>query len=393
MAEFFNKQYEHAYPRNNTVWIKGTIDSQPHARISTGKTFSKTNMNWAEKNWRELLVDHFEKKKTNLERSKIPTLDEYAKSSFEQQKANRRFYTTSSHLRKYEMYIAPHFGAMKLDEIRVSHIKKWYSTLIDEVNTHKYANDIRSVFSVILNDAIEDEYIDKNVVKNARFPKRDNFKNKGISEIHPFTLDEVMTLIKEADGQFKNILTFQFFTGSRPGEMIALTWKDVNFHSKTMRIRQTRQTVPNPDSGVNELGPTKTGYERTIDMLPIVEEALRNQYRLTGLKGGFVFLTSQGVPYMDTDGLRKRQWRNLLKRCLIDDRIFYQTRHTFASVFLSQGEDLAWISRIMLGHTTIATTLKYYAKYIKEKDVVRGAFLQNERTNTVQTEYRLSKSS
>jgi len=391
MAEFFNKEYAHAYPRNNTVWIKGTVNFNPYSRISTGKPFSKANMNWAEKNWQQLLMHHYEKKQNQMERSKMPTLNEYAESSFIQQKSNRRFYTTDSHLRKYEMYIAPHFGTMQLDEIRVSDIKKWYNILINEINTHKYASDIRSVFSVILCDAIEDEYIDKNVVKNARFPKKVKFKNKGSEEVLPFTLDEVMTMIKESQGQFRNIITFQFFTGSRPGEMIALKWEDINFHSKKIHIRRTRQTVPNPDTGINELGPTKTGYERKIDMLPIVEEALREQYLLTGLKGGFVFVTMQGNPYMDTDGLRKRQWRNLLKRCLIDDRIFYQTRHTFASIFLSKGEDLAWISRVMLGHTTIATTLKYYAKFIKQKDVVRGAFLLNERTNNVQDKSKLSQ--
>jgi len=394
MAKFFNKNYEHAYRRGDKIWVQGTVKGQSYHRIPTGKKFSKANMNYAEKNWYILLTDYFDSKQAAHQRSIMPTLDEYAKSSFEQQEANRRFYTTDAHWRKYELYISPYFGQMKLDEIRVSNIKKWYATLIDKINAHKYASDARSVFSVILNDAIEDEYIDKNVVKNAKFPKKDKFRNKGLEEINPFTLDEVMTMIQEAKGEFKNIITFQFFTGSRPGEMIALRWEDVNFHSNTICIRRTRQTVPNPKTGTNELGPTKTGFERTIDMLPIVKEALQEQYCHTGLKkGGFVFLTMHDEPYMNTDGIRKRQWRNLLKHCLIDDRIFYQTRHTFASIFLSKGEDLAWISRVMLGHEAIATTLKYYTKYIKQKDVVRGAFLLDERTNNAQSEYAIYKTS
>jgi len=163
MAEFFNKEYTHTYKRGNTVWVQGSIRGHPFHRISTGKKFSKASMNHAEKNWDTLLEDHFQTKQDTRQRDAMQSLDEYAKSSFEQQKANRRFYTTSSHLRKYEMYIAPHFGSMKLAEIRVSDVKKWYSILIDEINTHKYAGDIRSVFSVILNDAMEDEYIFINV--------------------------------------------------------------------------------------------------------------------------------------------------------------------------------------------------------------------------------------
>ena len=386
MAEFFNKEYKHAYKRGETVWVKGTVTGYGFLRISTGKKFGKANMNWAEKNWNDLLLKHVQAKNDELARDAMPTLDEYAKLSFKQQEANRRFYITNANWGKYKKYISPYFGHMKLSDIRVGDIKQWYSYLIETINTHKYASDIRSVLSVILNDAIEDEYIDKNVVKNARFPKKDKFKEEGSEEVEPFTLDEVMTLIDAAEGQFKNMITFQFFTGTRPGEMIALKWSDVNFHSDKINIKRTRQSVPHPKTGKNELGPTKTGYERTIDMLPIVKEALKRQYLLTGLKGGFVFLTIHGEPYMDCDGIRKRQWKNLLKRCLIDDRTFYQTRHSFASIFLSEGEDLAWISKVMLGHTTISTTLKYYAKYIKQKDVVRGKFLLNKRTNSVQSD-------
>ncbi len=140
------------------------------------------------------------------------------------------------------------------------------------------------------------------------------------------------------------------------------------------------QHEKNPDTGRCELGPTKTGENREIDMLPIVEQALKDQFTLTGLKDGFIFLSTEGEPYMDHEGLAKRQWKALLKRALMDHRNFYQTRHTFASIFLSEGEELAWVSKVMLGHATIQTTLKYYAKYIKERNVERGKFLNNERT-------------
>ncbi len=65
-------------------------------------------------------------------------------------------------------------------------------------------------------------------------------------------------------------------------------------------------------------------------------------------------------------------------------RKLYQTRHTFASIMLQKGEDLAWVSKKMLGHSEIATTLKFYADYIPEKDMQHAIFLMDERTNNVQ---------
>ncbi len=350
-------------------------------------------MNRAEKNWNTELLAYFQSKLSARERASMLTLDEYVILSFEQNKSSRRFYTTAVQKRRYAKFISPHLGSKKLDEIKIGDIKLWFGYLTENVNSHKYAKDIKSILSTILNDAMEDEYIDKNVVFNTRFPSNVNFSNINSVEIDPFNLNEVNTLIDNAIGQFKNIVTFQFFTATRPGEMIALQWEDVNFESKTIYIRRTRQGVVNPETGIKELGSTKTGTNRKIDMLPIVEKALRLQYMETGLKGGFVFLTQHNKPYMDYDCLRKRQWKDLLKRCHIHYRNFYQTRHTFASIFLSEGEDLAWISKVMLGHSSIQTTLKHYAKFIKQKDVQRGTFLNDERTNSVQYENTSTQSS
>ena len=278
---------------------------------------------------------------------------------------------------------SPSFHTKKIDEIKIGDIKQWYTHLTKSINAHEYASSINSVLSGILTDAMEDEYVDRNVTKSVRFPKKMHFRNEEAVETNPFSLEEVDELIGNAEGFFRNIITFQFFTGARPGEMIALRWEDVNWNSKKIHIHRQRQNEKNPDTGRCELGPTKTGEAREIDMLPIVEKALKDQYKLTGLKDGFVFLSTEGEPYMDHEGLAKRQWKALLKCSLMDHRNFYQTRHTFASIFLSEGEELAWVSKVMLGHASIQTTLKYYAKYIKERNVERGKFLNNERTQSV----------
>nr|WP_246404134.1 tyrosine-type recombinase/integrase [Halomonas stenophila] len=41
----------------------------------------------------------------------------------------------------------------------------------------------------------------------------------------------------------------------------------------------------------------------------------------------------------------------------------YQTRHTYASMMVSAGEPLAWVSRQM-GHTSVVTTARIYANWI-----------------------------
>ncbi|MCZ6534115.1 MAG: tyrosine-type recombinase/integrase, partial [SAR324 cluster bacterium] len=44
-------------------------------------------------------------------------------------------------------------------------------------------------------------------------------------------------------------------------------------------------------------------------------------------------------------------------------RTLYQTRHTFATLMLSSGENPNWVAAIM-GHSTSATLFKHYNKFI-----------------------------
>ena len=48
-------------------------------------------------------------------------------------------------------------------------------------------------------------------------------------------------------------------------------------------------------------------------------------------------------------------------------RTLYEMRHTFATLALAAGAPIEWISKQM-GHTSIRTTLKYYARFLPAAD-------------------------
>jgi integrase len=72
-----------------------------------------------------------------------------------------------------------------------------------------------------------------------------------------------------------------------------------------------------------------------------------------------------------------KQSKQPLKSANIEYRTIYNTRHSFASLMISQGEDILWVSH-MLGHTNTEMTLRKYAKYIKNEKKRRAIFLDKE---------------
>jgi integrase len=392
MPKFFNKNYKHAYKRGNMVWVQGTIKNHPHHRMTTGKEFSKANINYVEKHWEEMMEEHFEQEKTLVERKAMLTFRDFLPRSLEL----RAETASEGSVRDYESsinkHILPMFGECKFDEITISRIKDWQKYLRVEAKlAQKTIVGIRAMFSGVLNHAIEEDVATTNAISQTKAPDKKLFiqydeygnlldhKGREIEDkqLDPFTLDDVWKLIDAADGQFKLILTVLFFTGMRTGEMVTLKWSDIDWNNETIHIQRANNSS-------HEIGTTKTGTSRKVTILPIVMKALREQYKDTGLQGGFIFLAQDGGRYKTYDTFRKYHWKNLLLRTGYAYRKFYQTRHTFASIMLSKGEDIMWVSKIMLGHSEVATTYKFYAKYIKSKDKKHAAFLDDERTNSVQ---------
>ncbi|MGL2546460.1 site-specific integrase [Helicobacter pylori] len=183
--------------------------------------------------------------------------------------------------------------------------------------------------------------------------------------IDPFSLEEVKTLIKNAPSlRLKAFLMVAFFTGTRTGEQLALTWEDIDFKEKTIIINKS----------LNELGqitsPKNKPSVREIDLLEPVEKILKELKESEPANKKFVF-----IDMPKRTSVFQRHFKKLLKALNLKDRKLYTTRHTFASLMLSQGEEAMWVSKT-LGHKDLNTTYKTYSHYIPKQDKERAKFLK-----------------
>lgn len=188
---------------------------------------------------------------------------------------------------------------------------------------------------------------------------------KEAKAIDPFSLEEVKTLIENAPSlRLKAFLMVAFFTGSRTGEQLALTWEDIDFTEKKIVINKS----------LNELGQITTPKNkpsiREIDLLEPVAKILKELKESEPTNKKFVFIS---MPKRST--MFQRAFRSLLRALNFKERKLYTTRHTFASLMLSQGEEAMWVSKT-LGHKDLNTTYKTYSHYMPQQDKERAKFIK-----------------
>lgn len=247
----------------------------------------------------------------------------------------------------------------KLKKITKEKIAKYH----EETLKHYKKNTIHNLnanLKSFLEFCEQDELIEKSpyfsvTLKNAKEAKA----------IEPFSLEEVKTLIKNAPSlRLKAFLMVAFFTGMHTGEQLALTWESIDFTEKTITINKS----------LNELGQITTPKNkpsiREVDLLEPVEKILKELKASEPENKKFVFIS---MPKRST--MFQRAFRALLRSLNLKERKLYTTRHTFASLMLSQGEEAMWVSKT-LGHKDLNTTYKTYSHYIPKQDKERAKFLK-----------------
>ena len=112
--------------------------------------------------------------------------------------------------------------------------------------------------------------------------------------------------------------------------------------------------------------PKTPAGERSVEMTPLVREALAKQREKSGLNAlKLVFPNTEGGE-MILNNVREREWRRLVVKAKLRYRDLYQCRHSFASMALTRGDDVRHVAQ-QLGHSTIATVITVYSRWLSTK--------------------------
>jgi integrase len=156
---------------------------------------------------------------------------------------------------------------------------------------------------------------------------------------------------EEEDRQDAELVRVAAYTGLRRGELVALRWRDVDFERRKLVVRRAV-------SGGVETSSTKSRRAREV---PLADQAAGALARLSQ-RGDFtnaddyVFCNRLGRR-LDGSAVRRRVERAREAAGLRPLR-FHDLRHTYGSLLVAGGVDLASVKAAM-GHSRITTTERY----------------------------------
>lgn len=255
-----------------------------------------------------------------------------------------------------EYHLRPAFGQLPLGELTTAAVLEWIAGL-DISN--KRINNVLIPLRGICADAFSDGLIPRDPMARIR-----NLSHRS-KEPDPFTLEEVKAILAAAHGHLMNFIQFAFFTGMRTSELIAIEWSDIDLDQGIARVRRAIVL------GQSKRPKTVSG-ERDVMLLPPALEALKAQQPFTRFKGGRVFHNPKtNAPWLRDEQIRHQFWKPLTKQAGVRYRPAYNTRHTYASMMLTAGENPMWVAHQM-GHADWGMIRKVYGRWIPDNDRTGG---------------------
>ncbi|UYX52883.1 site-specific integrase [Bacillus thuringiensis] len=264
-------------------------------------------------------------------------------------------------------HLLPEFKKIKIDYITAKHVMIYQNKIINNYSA-EFLKKIHTTLSAIFNFAIKFHGLTHNPARIAG-----NFEKESTKRINFWEFKEFKQFIAVVDDpMYKAFFSTLYYSGARKGELLALTWEDINFEGKTININKTdfNRQITEP----------KTKASNRIIMLPtLVISLLKNlkeHATLTApVKDDYVifgkFHTSLATSTL------QQNFKKYINIAQVKNIVLHEFRHSHASYLINKGVSPLVVAQ-RLGHSDVATTLNTYSHLYPSKQAEAVAFMEND---------------
>ena len=267
----------------------------------------------------------------------------------------------------FDLKVTPYFKKKKMCEIKTSDIRAWQNELIKQGYAPTYLKSINNQLAELFNYAVRYYDLNDNPCRKAG-----SIGKSKADDMEFWTKQEFKQFLPSMDKKPEARMAFMllYWTGMRIGELLALTYEDIDLEKRIISISKSYQRL----DGKDVITPPKTPKSnRKITIPPFLAEELKEYcshlYGIMPNERMFRFTKS----YMEHEIVRGIKETGV-KRIRLHD-----LRHSHASLLVELGfQPLAIAER--LRHEKIETTLNTYSHLYpnKQAELADRLELENE---------------
>lgn len=277
----------------------------------------------------------------------------------------RRMYTTI-----LTKHLLPALGSYKLKDLKPYHMQTIMAEMSEGMYSSKTMKEIKNVAAQILEIAMENDIVFRNVFKKISVPQIEKVERRALTQYE-------RELITKTHAEHKMGLPalLMLYCGLRRGELLALTWGDISL--KKLMITVNKAVYFDANTPYVKAPKSKAG----IREVPIPEILLPI---LNGRRAASMMVCPSDSGEMMTQSAIKRAWesyqhflnikagghvasRSRAKLQVIDHITPHMLRHTYATMLYEAGVDIKSAQKFM-GHADIETTLRIYTHLSEQKE-------------------------
>lgn len=361
---------------NNGKWAC-TVDATPNPLTGERRQVTRRGATKKEAMRRaQLAADELSKERQTEKKTINEVYDEWLDVYKETVKAS----SVKTRMVALKPFLDKH-GKHFISKLQINDIQKFLIERRDTGISHHHIANTRTALNLMFDFALKNDYIDKNIVKDTVTPKANkksqlfvNAKKKYLekNEIHNFLAGVKSSGRRNAYPIALTMLS----TGLRVGEVLALTWNDIDLDKRELVVNKTMFEKPAVEGGFEFMPPKTEDSNRTVSFNQELAEELKkmkvqyNKEKLIGLRDPksdwrdlvFVGKNQQPVRAVTIGAV----FNKIYKAYGINDVSgTHILRHTHITMLVEAGVDLPVIME-RVGHSNINITLEIYTHVTKK---------------------------
>lgn len=268
-------------------------------------------------------------------------------------------------------HLNPIIGGYRVTELKKHDLQSILNGMAERESSRSTMEKVKIVAVAVLDLGLDNDILMRNVFSRVKVPDVE------AEERQPLTEHQRRVLLEHWWGHRMGLpALLMMYCGLRRGELLALTWRDIDLVAKIITINKAVYYSGN--AAQVKAPKSKAGY-RTVPIPDALLPAL-SQHRRAALlvcpavnTGGLMSRTAFNSAweslqhYLNIQAGGKDASRINPKIQAVEPFTAHQLRHTYCTMLYDAGVDILTAQRL-LGHADVQTTMKVYTHLTKQKE-------------------------